>query len=381
MAPAPAPTPTPRDLRRIDTCWAVATALGTVDTVRAAELHGRALSYALRAGEPTRLGRSLAAQAAFVAAAGPSARPRAEALLALARTVCAPDGDPLQAGTHAGATGMVAFLTGRWREALTAFDAADAALERARAGGWERHTARLYALITLSYLGELDELGRRARLQLADASERGDVYVATSISTALSNLAWLAADDIDSARRHALEGERRWTRRGFHLQHYWGLLSRAHADLYSGDGAAALALIRARWPALQASLLMRVQVVACEALHLRARACLAAGELAAAAHDAATLDGLDAGHAPALAALVRAGLAARKGDPALAATTLATAARRLDAVDMALHARAADRARGALTAQPELVEGASAWMRAHGVAQPAALTALLVPGC
>jgi len=376
-----APAASAHELRRIDTCWAVATALGTVDTVRAAELHGRALSYALRAGEPRRLGRSLAAQAAFVAAAGPRARTRADALLALARTVCDPGGDPLQAGTHAGASGMVAFLTGRWREALAAFDAADAALEHARAGGWERHTARLYALITLSYLGELDELGRRARLQLADAGERGDVYVATSISTALSNLAWLAAGDIDSARRHALEGERRWTRRGFHLQHYWGLLSGAHADLYVGDGAAALKLIRARWPALQASLLMRVQVVACEALHLRARACLAAGELGAAAHDAGALDALDAAHAPALAALVHAGLAARKGDFARASATLAAAAPRLDGVGMALHARAADHARGVLTGQSALSDRASSWMRAHGVAEPAALTALLIPGC
>jgi hypothetical protein len=192
--------------------------------------------------------------------------------------------------------------------------------------------------------------------QLGDADERGDLCASTSLRTALTNLAWLAAGDPQTAKQAAEEGTRMWSRRGFHLQHHWSLLSRTQVDLYAGRSEDAAARVASSWGAFRSSRLGRIQVVYAEMLYLRARASLAcahgprrATELRRAAQDAARLDRLRSPHTSAFAGLVRAGVAARQGRIATAASELAVAATRLDAAGMLLFARAADRWRGQLT--------------------------------
>ena len=58
------------DLVRIDTCWAVAAGLGAVDLIRGADFQSRHLLLALRAGEPFRVARAMAFEAAQTARAG-----------------------------------------------------------------------------------------------------------------------------------------------------------------------------------------------------------------------------------------------------------------------------------------------------------------------
>src|SRR5262249_49264049 len=69
------------DLNRIDICWSVAVGLSIVDTVRAADFQTRNLLLALRAGEPYRVARALAWEAAHQANAGGPARQRTARLL------------------------------------------------------------------------------------------------------------------------------------------------------------------------------------------------------------------------------------------------------------------------------------------------------------
>jgi serine/threonine protein kinase len=376
-----------RVLRRIDTCWAVASTLGTVDTLRAAELHCRTLIDALRAGEPNRVARSLAAEAAFAAATGPRARRRVDGLLARARAITNDDRDPLLAGTLAGATGMAAFLTGRWLEAVDAFEQSEALLARSAAGAWERGTARLYTLISLAYLGRIRELRRRIADELVDADDRGDRYASTSMRTAACNIAWLAGGDANVAREMAANAERMWSRRGFHLQHAWSLLSRARADLYAGDGERAFAQLAESWPALEASLLLRIQIVAIEALDLRARSALASARrgvrsarLEQAARDARTLASFDGTHARALAKVLEANLRRHEfGDVAGARRHLTTAMAEFSACSMALHARATERAVAMLDGDDARIARVDGWMRAEDIADPRAMSALLVP--
>src|SRR5262249_23933014 len=115
---------------------------------------------------------------------------------------------------------------------------------------------------------------RRLIARLKDARERGNLYAATDIRTRYS-LAWLIQDDPGEARRQIDEAMSEWSNQGFHLQHYSSLLGRPQCDLYEGRADEAWSRVEATWPALESSMLLRVQMVRIEAHQLRARAALA----------------------------------------------------------------------------------------------------------
>src|SRR5262249_13039923 len=105
---------------------------------------------------------------------------------------------------------------------------------------------------------------------------RGDLYAVANLRSGLPNAAWLLRGDLDKARAQIRLAMRGWSTHGYHLQHYWELQAETHCDLYEGDGAAAAARVPAGWKPLSGPLLRRIQLVGLEALHLRARALLAA---------------------------------------------------------------------------------------------------------
>jgi hypothetical protein len=256
---------------------------------------------------------------------------------------------------------------------------------------WELSNSQLFALWALTYLGELAELRQRVAAFLREAETRGDLYAATSLQTGLTSLALLVADDVAGARREVAEALAKWSREGFHFQHYWGLLGFGLTDLYSGEGAAAHARVEAAWPDLGRSLMLRIENVRIEATHLRARAALAAldgtagdrEKLQLAGRCAASLDRIAAPWSQALAASVRAGLSLARGDRPAAAKLFEAARARFDALEMGLYAAAAGRRAGELLggeAGSRMVAAADARMSAQGVANPTRMAALFAPG-
>jgi hypothetical protein len=177
------------------------------------------------------------------------------------------------------------------------------------------------------------------------------------------------------------------------VQHFYETLAVVQSQLYAGDPFAALALITERWPMLARAYLFRIALIRCLMLDLRARAQvgMAAGKLDAerqrllkgALADAEKLDRAPVKFAPALANLVRAGVAALREQSETALAWLDQAIPQLEASDMNLHLMAARRRRGALVggdegqAQIRLVDQ---WMVRQGIVNPARMSATLTPG-
>ena len=76
-------------------------------------------------------------------------------------------------------------------------------------------------------------------------------------------------------RAEVIEALKAWPHEGFHLQHYTSMHALAQIELYTGDAEVAWKHIQGQWKALEQSMLLRIQVLRIEAMHLRARAALA----------------------------------------------------------------------------------------------------------
>src|SRR5262249_47244940 len=153
--------------------WSAAGCFAFVDTIRGADFQTRHLLLALGAGEPYRVSRALATEAGYSATAGRKAGARTRRLLEEAARLAHEIGHPHAIGMHAGATGISAYLEGRWREARVHCDqAAEIFLKHCTGATWELDTVQLYGLFARAYLGDLRELGERTQRALFEADHR-----------------------------------------------------------------------------------------------------------------------------------------------------------------------------------------------------------------
>ena len=379
------------ELTRIDTCWSAATGLAMIDTLTGADFQTRHLLMALRAGEPVRVARALAMEVAFSATGGEASWRRTDQLRRSAETLAKRVNDPHARGMVACTAAMADYQRGRWRAGFEGFESAAKFLRERCAGvTYEIAGAERFAVDALHNLGKIGELCRRVPRHLREAQRRGDLYVAADMRTGLPNIAWLAADDPDGARREATLGIERWSRHAFHLQHYYDALAQAHIDLYLGDGAAAHRRVAEIWPALKRGMFLRIQAVRAEATFLRGRAAIAAASdnrnrrvRLREANQLATRLGREATPAaPHLAELLRANIAAVTGDNEAAAARLASAADGLAAADMLLHAACARRHRGQLIGGDEggaLVDRVDDWMKSECIRVPSRMARVCSP--
>lgn len=371
-------------ITHIDVCWSATTGLAVVDTIRARYFQDHHLKLALAAGEPERLARALASHVMSSASRGFGARAYTARLAALATRI-----SEQTDSTHARALtrlciAMASYLEGRWRDAYETSLLADGDLRQHRTGAaWERATVGLVQLWSLAMLGSMQELGRCHRFLLADALERGDRYLMVSLRTGRLALRWLSAGQPEVLRREVSEAMSEWPSNATHLQHYYAMVAYVHADLYQGRAREALDKVMANWGRFRRALLFRIETVRIEALHLRARAALAAGDDRLALADSRRLSGERAPWAAPVAALVRAGIAAKRGDGARAVVELREAASGFARAQMALHLAATRHALGPLVGGDEgaLLQGeATRFAAEQELVEPKRLFALMAPG-
>ncbi len=382
----------PADLQRLDVSWSAAANLSITDAICGAYFQTRNLLLALRVGEPFHLVRALALEAGHVASGGGSGLRRAERMFQtaeqMARRVRHPYARAVVLLLRACAVG----LTGRWRLCEEICRQAEV-IFRAHCTGvaWELDTVHRFSLWSLAYRGRVGEVRRRLPRVLQEARERGNLYGETNLSTFVEPLLLLADDDPAGARRRLQDSMGQWSRQGFHVQHLTSLRDEAQIDLYVGDGDAAWRRVTGQWRAAAGSLLFRVQQLRIFMIDIRARSALAVAVAApkpgpllrSVEQDIRRLNRQRGAWPDALAQLLRAGVAALRRESLRSAALLRDAARRLDALDMGLHAAAARRRLGEMLggdAGRSMADQADAWMQAHQIVNPERMTAMLAPG-
>jgi serine/threonine protein kinase/tetratricopeptide (TPR) repeat protein len=379
------------DLLRIDICWAVAAGLGVVDLIRGADFQSLHLLLALRAGEISRVARAMAFEVSHVAArGGGAAQGPVEELLVKTEALAARANNAHAKGLAIWARGLSSYLMGRWRDAAENCErAAEILRDQCTGATWELTIANRFMLTSLLYLGEMVEISRRVPQLLSVALEQGNLFAATDLRTRL-NIIWLAADDPVRARDEVISAMITWPRKGFHLQHYSSLVALAQIEMYTGDYEVAWKHIEGQIRALEKSMLLRIQGLRIDALHLRARLAVASatgdqseGHLRLAEKLATQIESEEMAYANPFATLIRAGIAHRRGDDPRAIGLLEKAAKDFDNSHMRLYATVSRRRLGELLggeAGLRLVAQTEEWMAKQEIKNPARMMNLLAPG-
>jgi hypothetical protein len=378
------------DLVRLDTCYAVAAGLGAVDLIRGADFQSRHLLLALRAGEPYRVARAMAFEAAWTAARGGAGVERAAQIARQAEELANKVDHPHAIALSTWARGVCAYLAGTWQNATELCELASEVLrDRCTGVAWELTVANRYRLSSLLYMGELVEVSRRVPALLSAALEQGNLFAAMELRTRL-NLIWLATDDPDKARADVIEALKSWTHEGFHLQHYVSLHALAQIELYTGDAEVAWKHVEGQWQALEDSLLLRTPAVRVEAMQLRARTALATSgkgrdgaKLRLAEKLARKIVKVNMSWSKPFATLIRATIAHQRGEAAKATTLLSEAVQGFERAEMRLHAAAARRRLGERLQDDrgkQLIAEADTWMAGQKVKNPEAMTRMIAPG-
>lgn len=381
----------PALLRRLDTLWAVSTALSNVDVVRVAALQSQALLLALEAGEPRRLALALAWEAVLTATAGTGAAPRSEQLLQVARGLLEHDGDPHARAMLSLSAGWVAFLHARFPDALALCDDAEPIFREQCTGvWWELTMTRTMIAWALVHTGHAAQLAARIGSWEPEARARGDHFMVTNLLAFPMPIERLFAGDLPAAVEHLREALALWPYRGFHIQHVSVLFTQAQLWLYRGDGLAACEAVTGQWSAMVRSLQTQNQETRVMLRDVRARGAIAAAasgidrqrHLARAERDLRALGRERAPWVDAFAHRIRGGIQMVRGNRGAAAASLQAAIPGLEGAGMSLQAAAVRRRLGALIGGDqgkELTAAADLLMRERSIADPDSVTRMYVP--
>jgi hypothetical protein len=225
---------------------------------------------------------------------------------------------------------------------------------------------------------------------LNEARGRNDVYTPSTIGMFVEPIQRLLDDDPNGSRTALHDVARHWTHRGVSLQRVMQYMQDTFIDLYAGDGEGAWNRLNEWWPELRSSYLLRLEQMRIQMLHLRAVCAIQASVatrnaalLRVAEQDATRIERERAPWAEPEAQIIRASLAALRGDRTGAVELLDRAATRCEALDRRQFARPSRWQQGRLMAGDEgrrLTAAAESAMVEQGIRNPARWTALHLPG-
>lgn len=262
---------------RLNALFTVALGFGSIDVVLSACMTARSLVAALRAGDRGAVQRAATLQMSLESAAGGIERKPALALEHTARRLVETDSNPEAQAFFRSNIGISHYCRGRWSAAVSELDSVLRDFSGHRAG--ITSNVNVFGVCSLVYAGRIRELRRRLPRLIAEAEERGDLFMLAHLRASHPIVAWLAADDPDGARTHARAGMAQWPRLRFVIQHWQAMLAEAQIALYEGDGASAYERVRRDAPALRRSLLLQAQIIRGLTDFVRGRAAVASADV------------------------------------------------------------------------------------------------------
>jgi eukaryotic-like serine/threonine-protein kinase len=381
-------------LQRIDIAWSVGTGLGLIDLSTGWQFTSRSLLLALQVGEPFRIARALAWEAATSASMSLAGQRRARTYLeqcdALVHNLERPYGRAMLAL----ATGLVEYSSGGWLKARALLAEAEEIFDNECPGtSWELATVHAFQLRNLLMLGDYPELRLRGREWLQRAEQTGDLYYATYHGVFIEPHLRLLADQPNEARQSVVDALARWSKGAYHVQHALAAEALPTIELYDGNAQAAVHSLRAQWPLMKKSFMLRNLVYRRGVLELRARAAITAARaydaernvhLRAAERDAQSLEHLGQPCLQPFIHLLQAGAAATRGERNTATVLLTRAGEGFALAGLDGLLAATRRTLGLLCGGPQgqaMIRTAEDWMSGHHVANPQKFTAMLVAGC
>lgn len=371
-----------RDVESFDVCMTLCRGYMMYDAIRGGLFAVQSALVALDLGEPRRIIPSLALAGLVVAERDDSLGQR---WIEEAEGIAAAIHDKHALGFVAVCAGIAHGLRGAWGLAFEELEFGRRHL--AVGSAWEQSLAAAGLLASLEALGEMTALELHSQQFGQLAQDLGERRL-SGLAAVYAGLAALAADDPGRCLRRLGEALAAVRPGDYHLVQLLAWKLAVEHDLYVRRPERAWQRILKEWPVLERSTLIHARVHQSTALCLRARAGLALlaggtardGLLEIVEQDVVQLGRERAAHAAPHIGLLRAGLAALRGDPFAARRELGVASTGFDHLGMTLHATCArlcgaswDAAERAQLAQAE------AFMRMQGVARPDAWTEMVAP--
>ena len=338
--------------RLMELCLDLNLGLRVVEPLQSAIFSSRFVLLALQSGSARNVALALAVEAGTNAVRGTRRGPRAEALVAEARSVAERVGDPQLTAFVQLLGANVSFQEGDWRRTRELCERAEATLHaRGISAAAEFDVIAMQLHVALYYAGALRDLDRRIGVALEDALRRGDANAARMRVGVQASTRLILTDDPESVSAGVALAKAQWSQARFQIQHLESLMAEVETLLYTGAGIAAREALAQRARDVRRTFVLLSQVGAALVNDLRGRTAVAAASEASDAarrrylREARTivrrLDQSRATWARGVAALVRAGSATIDQDGAMVRDALNDAVRQLEGAGMRVYGAAA----------------------------------------
>ena len=262
-------------LAKADICWDTAMGLLNIEQIRGMLFHTLSLHYALRAGEPYRITRSLALEAITIIALNNDID-GAQRLAGRASDLAQQIGQPYLQIYSVLTQGIIAFFRGHWRQCCALLNIGRQQFDSLPQDvSWELASCDFVSRGAQFTCDRWTESTQMMSTSMQEAQARGNLYNATATQLGPSNIIWLIEDKPAQLRALVQQAVSGWSQQGIHLQHQLEMITYANIFLYEGSYRDALQTVHVRWKDLRKAGLFRVQFNRVSVTDLHARAALA----------------------------------------------------------------------------------------------------------